>query len=63
MTKGSKKGSGANSDELAENCLAEVLIKNEAKMRKEFGDDFFDNDEDAGNELGMEIVKVLAKDC
>jgi len=63
MDKGHKKGTGISSKKLAENCVSEILTKSESQIRKVYGDDFFNEGKAAGEKLGLEIVRVLAKDC
>jgi tetratricopeptide (TPR) repeat protein len=56
--------SNANPNELMEQCLELVLSKYEKKLRREYGDEFFNSSNTQQSEdLGLQIAKQLVSDC
>lgn len=51
-------------DELMEKCMLKSIEKNEKAIKKEYGDDYYDNPtEENMYELGIEVGKFLLSDC
>lgn len=63
MEEQQKKDKKAPPKELSEKCMSQVVTKNEKKIRKQFNMSAFDSEEEAGERLGLEIVKVLMQEC
>ena len=64
LVRNNEVDSSTGVDELMEKCMLISFEKFEKELRKQFGDDFYDNpNEDAIYNLGIEVGKLLISDC
>jgi len=64
LVKNDEVDESTGADELMEKCMLRSFEQFEKDLRKEFGDDFYDNpSEQAIYDLGIEVGKMLLSDC